>query len=174
MRGVEKPVYIEGTVYSSMAVAAKDCKLIDGTLRARVYSRSYKWREWRFARPTEHTEVSGETNKLKVVINGVIYASTGEAARVLKMNYSAVRARLKSESEEFKNWKYLNGYKRVKPPKITKDVVLMMDGVTYLTKLAAARALGITTGGITYYLQHPERYPNCYYWNFRTKEKVPY
>lgn len=172
MNGVEKAVYIEGTVYGNIQLAAKDRNVHATTVRARIQSKEFKWRDWRYSKPTEITDIAS-TNKRKVVIETTIYDSIYDAARKLQIAVGAVRGRIRSTNELYKNWRFLNP-SSIKKRRMGKDVVLMIDKKMYLTQRQAANELKISTGAIIYYLQHPDRYPNCYYWNFKTEEKVPY
>ena len=169
MHGVATPVFIEGTVYDSVASAAAELGFAVSTVRVRILSRDSRWFHWRYARKGESVEVRGNHLR-RIMVNGVIYPSVEEASRKLGISDDALRARARSKSPHFESYRYVGQQKRVMRRR--KGIVVYVHGKSYPSIREAAVQEGVTEGAIKHYLKYPDRFPNCYLYDVVEKKRV--
>jgi hypothetical protein len=105
---IKKPLFVNGIPYESLKAAGKALNIDPDVVRSRVLSKSYKFKDWKyFGVESKEIIIKQRYNAVAVSIDGVIYPTIKEAARVYGVSSIVVRYRLNSKSERFKDWKYL-------------------------------------------------------------------
>ena len=157
-------VSINNVIYDSITEAAVAVGVTPTCANWRLNSKIKEWKDWFYVKSGPKVlELSKVGKPKRICVEGVIYDSFLEAAKVFKISESAVKGRVLSNNELFKNWNYFG----VKPKVIVKKptgMLVSVNGITYGSIREAANANGLNYSTVKRSLRM--KLPTYDHWKF--------